>query len=193
MSQSSSWPLHVSPGGAQASQLHEALQVRVPTELHDVEQVPEDPAGQAKPLSAVPSQSSSCPLHVSAGAVQEPQVQLALHPRRPAEPQVVEHEPVAPGAQAKPSSGVVSQSSSMPLHDSTGGVQAPPVGGVQPSVQAPAPVVPQVVVQTVERPTAQAKSSSVEPSQSSSTPLQDSTVDDGAQEYSQPGAPSRSW
>jgi len=193
VSQSSSWPLHVSPGGVQASQLQETLQVRLPTELQEVEQAPDEPAGQAKPSSAVPSQSSSRPLQASAGAAQAPQVQSAAHGRVPVEPHVVEQAPPVPGVQAKPSSGVVSQSSSTPLHDSTGGVQAAPVGGVQPSVQGPAPDVPQVVVHAVERPTAQAKSSSVEPSQSSSTPLQDSAVEDGVHAYSQPGAPSRSW
>jgi hypothetical protein len=192
-SQSSSAPLHDSAGAAQASQAQEALQTRVPEEPQEVTQVPVEPAGQSKPSSAVPSQSSSRPLQVSAGAAHASHMQATLQPREPAEPQEVTQEPKEPGAQAKPSSGTVSQSSSSPLHDSAGGRHAAPVGGVQAGEHAPLPTVPHEVVQGVARPTAQAKSSSVKPSQSSSTPLHDSAVPEGEQAYSQPGAPSRSW
>ena len=60
-----------------------------------------------------------------------------------------------PGQQRKPLSQAPSQSSSSPLQDSAGGVQAEPVGLVQPIWQIPEPVDPQVVVQSTVKPRAQ--------------------------------------
>jgi hypothetical protein len=191
-SQSSSRPLHDSAGGPQAPQVQEPEQAWVPIEPHEVEQVPVAPEAHSKPSSAIPSQSSSSPLQVSAGAAQGPQPHAASHPRVPAEPHVVTQEPLVPGEQAKPSSGTASQSSSSPLHDSGGGRHPAPAGGSQAGEHAPAPLVPQLVVHGVERPTAHGNPSSVVPSQSSSTPLHTSGAPDGVQAYSHPGAPSRS-
>jgi hypothetical protein len=82
---------------------------------------------------------------------------------------------VAPAQQAKPSSQTVSQSSSDPLHVSTGGVHAPGAGVPHDAVQVPVPVVPHDAVQLVGSPAQQVEPSSHVPSQSSSCPLQIST------------------
>jgi hypothetical protein len=63
-------------------------------------------------------------LHVSPGGVQAPKAHAPLQDCVPVEPQVVEHVALAPAQQPKPSSHSVSQSSSRPLHVSTGGVHA---------------------------------------------------------------------
>ena len=110
-------------------------------------------------------------VHVPVGHVLHvPQVQASEHVRV-CVPQVQARVSTALAQHSEPSSQVVSQSSSTPLHDSAGGVQASGAGGVQAIEQAPEPVEPQVVVQLTIAPTAQSESSSVAPSQSSSAPL----------------------
>jgi hypothetical protein len=76
-----------------------------------------------------------------------------------------------PMRQGKPSSGTVSQSSSIMLHVSTGGVQSPGAGSAQVSLHNALPVVPQNVVQGSEAPRMHGKPSSRTRSQSSSSPL----------------------
>ena len=48
-----------------------ALQVSAPAEPQVVEQARDEPAAHANPLSAAPSQSSSAPLHASAGGAHD--------------------------------------------------------------------------------------------------------------------------
>jgi hypothetical protein len=100
------------------------------------------------PSSVTPSQSSSAPLHVSA-ALQALQVQEPEHVCVPDPPHEVEQPPVEPMTHAKPSSVEPSQSSSRPLHVSTGPPQAPQV---QEAVQMRVPV-PQEVEQACVEPT----------------------------------------
>jgi hypothetical protein len=71
------------------------------------------------------SQSSSTPLQISTGGMQAPVVQVGLHVLVPVEPQVVVQPVTAPRTHAKPSSAMVSQSSSTPLQVSEGGVHVP--------------------------------------------------------------------
>src|SRR5687767_8622842 len=99
----------------------------------------------------VPSQSSSTPLHVSAGAAHALHVQPAPHDRVPDDPQLVAQAPPVPRTQARPSSGAPSQSSSAPLQDSSGGahaVHAPPT-------QRDVPAVMQLVVHDIVAPPGQ--------------------------------------
>jgi hypothetical protein len=121
------------------------------------------------PSSAVPSQSSSAPLQLSAGGVHVSHVHIELHVREPVEPQLVVQLPVEPAVHSTLSSTVPSQSSSMLLQASAGGTQLP---RVHVESQVRVPVVPQPVVQLVVDPTAHEKPSSTVASQSSSTPLQ---------------------
>jgi hypothetical protein len=120
-------------------------------------------------------QSSSRPLHTSDGGGHAGPLgisQVAVHAPLPVEPQVVVQATVEPGTQAESSSVNPSQSSSRPLQPSAGGVQAAGAGRVQLAVQVPVPVEPQLVVQATAVPAAQTAGSSVNPSQSSSLPLQ---------------------
>src|SRR5690606_13387547 len=129
-SQSSSIPLQLSAGSAHAegaAGMHALVQVPVPVEPQLVVQLALCPAAQAKPSSRVPSQSSSTPLHTSAGGVHAAPLGIAhalVHAPLPVVPHEVVHETLAPSAQAKPSSGAPSQSSSMPLQVSAGGAHA---------------------------------------------------------------------
>jgi hypothetical protein len=167
-SQSSSWPLQLSAGGTQLPQAQVLLHVRVPVEPQLVVQLDVEPRQQLHPSSHVPSQSSSTPLHVSAGGVQLPQAQDVLHVRVPVEPQLVVQLPLVPRQQAHVSSHRPSQSSSMPLQVSDGGTQLPQA---QELLHVRVPVVPQLVVQLPLVPRQQAHVSSQPPSQSSSMPL----------------------
>jgi len=150
---------------------HEEVQVLVPVEPHEVMQLPVEPLQQANPLSHVPSQSSSMPLHVSAGGLHAPQLHVALQILVPVEPQPVGQDSVEPRQQANPLSHAPSQSSSMPLHVSAGGVQSAGDGMVQSSPHTPVPALPHVVVQLTEVPITQSNVSSAAPLQLSSIPL----------------------
>jgi len=96
-------------------------------------------------------------------------MQVAPQLRVPVEPQLVVQDPIVPGVHSLVSSMLPSQSSSTLLHPSAGGVHAP---SVQLLSQRREPVEPQLVVQLVDIPRTHPKSSSVEPSQSSSRALQ---------------------
>ena len=104
----------------------------------------------------MPSQSSSAPLQVSAGGVQDPQAQADEQTRVPLDPHEFVQEPVLPRQHPRPSSHAPSQSSSIPLQFSAGGVHALPDGSWQSSVQVPDPVDPQEVVQLTVSPLEQA-------------------------------------
>ena len=143
-SQSSSWPSQISAGGTQLPQAQLLSQVFWPAEPQDVVQLSVAPAAQMKPLSAAPSQSSSRPLQLSAGGLQALQAQPLAQVLSPVEPQEVVQLPVAASTQAKPLSLLPSQSSSLPLQLSAGGMQ---LFQVQAAPQAPAPTVPQLVLQ----------------------------------------------
>ena len=143
-SQSSSMPLQVSPGGTQNPQSHEPVHVRLPVLPQVVVQVPDWPAQHAKVSSHSPSQSSSAPLHVSAGGTQLPHMHEPEQVRVPVVPQLVEQLVLVPEQQVHPSSHRPSQSSSMPLHVSEGGVQLPQVHEPE---QRRVPEDPQLVVQ----------------------------------------------
>jgi hypothetical protein len=191
-SQSSSMPLQDSGGGVQGFQVQDPEQLRVPVEPQTAAHVPVAPRQQSKSSSQRVSPSSSMPLQASPVAVHVPQAQAALQVCEPGAPVDVVQEPACPWQQPRPLSQAVSQSSSRPLHDSAGGVQAAPFGIAQASEQLPAPPEPQAVVQETDSPTWQGKPSSVWPSQLSSTPLQDSVGDATEHSYSQPGMPSAS-
>jgi hypothetical protein len=179
MSQSSSAPLQISGGTAQSAAAageQDKVQVPVPTEPHVVVQPARLPWAHGKPLSIAVSQSSSAALHVSLGGVQAAgngRSQTAVQVPVPVVPQAVVHVVDVPWTQAKSSSAGPSQSSSPPLQVSGGGAQASPVGGTQPAVHVPVPVVPHVVVQETGSPGAHCpgSSSSVAVSQSSSMEL----------------------
>jgi hypothetical protein len=160
--------------GAQheAGQVQLAWQVQVPAATPappQVVQVALLPAQQTKPLSQAPSQSSSTPLQDSIGGWHVPQAQPAPQKRLPVLPQEVAHEPVVPRQQPG-SSQVPSQSSSILLQVSAGGVQVPQP---QELLQVCDPAVMHVVVQGWVAPRQQPGSSQA-PSQSSSLPLQTS-------------------
>jgi hypothetical protein len=161
--------LQLSIGGLQLPHAQLPEQVRFPVEPQLVVQLPISPAIQVWFSSMEPSQSSSVALHVSVGGEQLPQAQLPEQVRLPIEPQVVTQEPVAPAQQAKPSSQVALQSSSIPLQISAGGEH---VLQPQEPLQVRVPVVPQLVVQDPLVPAQQVKVSSQLESQSSSIPLQ---------------------
>jgi hypothetical protein len=113
-------------------------------------------------------------LQLSAGGTQVPQVHEAEQVLVPLDPQDVVHVDVAPAQQAEPLSQTVSQSSSLPLQDSAGGVQEEGGGSVQVELHVPLPVEAQVVVQETGWFCMQAKPSSIRVSPSSSAPLQSS-------------------
>jgi len=150
-SQSSSTPLHVSPGGVHDPQLQELEHTLDPVVPQLDVQEPEDPLQQVKPLSHVPSQSSSAPLQVSAGGLQAPHTHDELHVLVPVLPQEVVQLPVVPLQQAMPgpSSHVPLQSSSTPLHVSSGGTQLLQVHVAE---QIMLPVVPHDEVQVLDSP-----------------------------------------
>src|SRR5688572_4515462 len=142
-SQSSSAPLQVSAGGVQPPGTVQAdEQVRVPIVPQLVMHASVVPAQQPKPSSQAVSQSSSAPLQISAGGVQlAGTVQLVEHVREPVLPQLVVHERLEPRQHAKPSSHIVSQSSSAPLQVSAGGLHVP---HPQLPLQSLVPVEPQL-------------------------------------------------
>jgi hypothetical protein len=168
VSQSSSVPLHVSAGGLHAPHAHEPLQVREPDEPQLVVHVPLEPAAHVKPSSTIVSQSSSIPLHASAGGAHEPHAHDAVQVREPVEPQLEVHAPLEPAAHVKPSSTSASQSSSSPLQVSAGGLHVP---HVHIALQVREPAEPQLVVHAPIAPAAQVRLSSMRVSQSSSAPL----------------------
>jgi hypothetical protein len=181
-SQSSSRPLHSSAAvqSAPAGIPHVAVQVPRPTVSQDVRHGVGSPEMQANVSSVWPSQLSSPPLHVSSGTLHAEgrgASQAAEHRPVPLDLQRVSHGVTAPATQSKSSSDSSSQSSSCPLHASSGGVQADPSGGVQSAVQIPVPVGPRPAVTShdvehaVEAPARHVASSSVAPSQSSSFAL----------------------
>jgi hypothetical protein len=122
-----------------------------------------------KPLSQPLTQSSSSPLHVSLGGVQLPHVQSPAHVRDPVEPHAVAHPSTASLQHAKPLSQPLTQSSSSPLHASSGGVHTP---HEQSSAHVRDPVDPHAVVHPSTASLQHAKPSSQPFAQSSSTPLQ---------------------
>jgi hypothetical protein len=131
------------------------VQVPEPIVPQVVVQATGSPGAHVLSSSTSVSQSSSRLLHISPGGVHEPQAQDAEQTREPMELHVVVHEPALPATQAKPLSGVPSQSSSAPLQASAGGVHDGPVGREQLDVQGPVPVVPQVVEQVTVAPATQ--------------------------------------
>jgi hypothetical protein len=190
-SQSSSTALQVSAGGVQAAPVGTAqasVQVPEPVVPQVAVQATDRPRTHAKVSSVSPSQSSSIALHVSAGGAQAAPMgiaQVSVQVPEPVVPQVAEQETTRPRTHGKVWSVTVSQSSSIALQVSTGGVQSAGDGIVQISVQVPEPVVPQVVVHaTPARPCRHAKSSSVPASQSSSIALQ---VSPGGVQVAAPG------
>jgi hypothetical protein len=132
------------------------------------------PAQHPNPLSHVVSQSSSIPLHDSAGVMHVPGVQLAEQTVEPVLPQPVVQGTTASAQHPKPLSQTVSQSSSNPLHVSAGPRHAVAAGGLQLSSHSPVPGVPHAVVHAITMPAAHGKPSSTARSQSSSKPLHSS-------------------
>jgi len=117
--QSSSMPLHVSPGGMQSLHMQTAEHCLVPFVPQDVVHAPVSPRQHANVLSQLPSQSSSAPLQISAGGVHKegPGIEQSIvHNPAPVEPQTVVHATSRPILQSKFSSIFPSQLSSMPLH-----------------------------------------------------------------------------
>jgi len=106
-SQSSSIPLQVSLGTVHAdgaAGMHALVQVPVPVEPHEVVQLALRPAAHVKPSSTVPSQSSSAPLHTSAGGAHAAPVGIAhalVHVPLPVVPHALVHVTRAPSTQAK--------------------------------------------------------------------------------------------
>jgi hypothetical protein len=150
-------PGEQTPSLSQLPHVLASLQVRVP-------QYPQD---SMEPGTHSPSSTQS----------HGPQLQSERHVLSwcPAVP----HEPpssTSPTQQLKLLSHWSLQSSSSPLHDSSGGVQAEAGGAAHVSVQIPVPCVEQDVVHSTSAPIAQSKPLSTTPSQSSSTPLQISSV-----------------
>jgi hypothetical protein len=179
--QSSSRPLHVSAPAAHpvpVGMSQEVVHTPVPVVPQSVVHVTELPITHAKVSSGPPVQSSSRPLHVSAGGVHAEGTGIVHVDEQvpvPVEPHVVVQDVDRPITQAKVSSASPLQLSSTPLQISAPAAQSVPVGTVQVLVQVPEPVEPQVVVQATVDPAAQSNPSSGSPSQSSSTPLQVST------------------
>jgi hypothetical protein len=167
-SQLSSRPLHTSAGATHAPCAQAAEQVREPVVPHGVVQAAALPCAQAKPSSMAPSQSSSRPLHTSAGGTHAPSAQSPSQARVPMVPQAVAHATEPPRTHAKPLSATPSQSSSRPLHVSAGGRH--PVASPA-ALQIVVPMVPHAVVQGV---LIEQQPSSTRPSQLSSRPLHDS-------------------
>jgi hypothetical protein len=111
--------LHVSTGGAHAPHAQvPGSHVRDPVVPQVVVQLPVAPAQHAKTSSHAPLQSSSTPLHVSAGGLHTPHEQTALHVREPVVPHPVVQLPIEPRQHANPSSHAASQFSSIPSQSS---------------------------------------------------------------------------
>ena len=119
--------------------------------------------------SIAASQSSSRPLHASAGGLQLPHAHVPPQSLLPVEAQPVVQLPTDPLQQAKPSSQSMSQSSSTALHVSAGGVHAP---HAQAALHMRVPVEPQLAVHEPLVPDGHVKPLSMTTLQSSSTPLQ---------------------
>jgi hypothetical protein len=115
-SQSSSRPLHVSVGGEQALKVQPTPHRRLPVEPQCVVQLDVAPAQQPKPSSQAPLQSSSTPLHVSAGGEQIDQPHARPQVRSPVVPQLVGHVSVLPRQQVDRESQPPLQSLSSPSH-----------------------------------------------------------------------------
>jgi hypothetical protein len=164
-SQSSSTLLQTS-AAVHAPQTHVAEHVREPGVAHVVEHEPLLPCRHPKSSSVLPSQSSSTLLQISVAA-HAPQTHVAEHVRVPGVPHVVVQDPLVPCGHPKPSSVLPSQSSSTLLQISA--AAHAPHAHVAEHVREPA--VPHVVVHDPVLPWRQPKSSSVRPSQSSSTLL----------------------
>ncbi len=169
VSQSSSSWLQISSGGSQSPHSHAMEQVLVPVEWQEVVHEPSRPAQHASPLSHTLSQSSSTPLHVSAGGVQEPQAQEEEQTLLPVESQDVVHAPSSSLQHANPLSHASSQSSSAPLHVSGGGLH---VLQLHVDVQVLIPAELHAVVQNSVIPLQHSSPLSQNVSQSSSPPLQ---------------------
>jgi hypothetical protein len=98
-SQSSSTPLQVSAGGVQGPQAQADEQTRVPLDPHEVVHEPVLPRQHPRPSSHAPSQSSSAPLHVSAGGMQalpDGSWQRSVQVPDPVDPQEVVQPTVSP-------------------------------------------------------------------------------------------------
>jgi hypothetical protein len=171
MSQLSSMPLHASVGGTQEPQPHDALHVCTPVEPHAVVHAREAPIWQSKPSSTFMSQSSSVPLHDSAGGMQAPGAQSTPQVLVPVEPHVVTQLLVLPEQHPSPSSHAPLQSSSRPLHVSAGGEHTDQLQ-VEPQVRMP--VLPHAVMQPSVVPLQHVEAESHVPSQSLSRPSQTS-------------------
>jgi hypothetical protein len=117
-SQSSSRPLQVSAGGVHVPNVQLDPHERVPLDPHVVVHVPVLPTQHAKPSSHAPLQSSSTPLHVSAGGEQIDQPHVAPQVRSPVVPQVVTHMSVVPRQHVDRESQPPVQSLSRPSHTS---------------------------------------------------------------------------
>lgn len=168
--QDRSIPGEQSPEGAeQEPQVHVDEHTRAPAP-HVPEQVSRAPGRHMKPLSMVPSQSSSIPLQVSTGGVHVPQVQEVEQRRLPVDPQAVGQLSVRPEQQANPLSQAPSPSSSIPLQVSMGIVLEHELH-VHPATQRRFPVRPSGVRQVSDAPRTQSYVSSLRLSQLSSIPL----------------------
>jgi hypothetical protein len=113
--------LHVSAGVTHVPGVQLAEQTVDPVLPQPVVQGTTWSAQHPKPLSQTVSQSSSAPLHVSAGPrhdVAAGGLQFGSHSPVPGVPHAVVHATSVPAAQGKLSSIAVSQSSSKPLHSS---------------------------------------------------------------------------
>jgi hypothetical protein len=193
--QLSSQPLpQVSAAAQQLPATHPAAQTWLPEVPQAVRQASVVPAQQPNPSSQLPLQLSSSPLHVSAGGLQAPQLQLGEQLRLPVVPQPVLQGPVAPRQHSPtPSSQMPLQLSSTPLQVSGGGLQVPQL---QVELQLRVPLEPQGLLHAPLEPRQHSKSSSHSPSPSSSVPLQASPLAlqvpqlQSAPQVRAPGAPS---
>src|SRR5688572_29824183 len=108
--------------------VHAGVHVRIPGVPHVVVQEPVWPRQEAKVSSHIILQLSSSPLQISAVvAGHVPFEQVAVQVRVPGPPHIVVQALVVPRQQANPLSHAPLQSSSIPLHISAGGMQAPAV------------------------------------------------------------------
>jgi hypothetical protein len=162
--------LHVPPAHPpQEPQVHDAEHVRAsePPQVQARDSVL--PRQQVNVSSQAVSPSSSVPLHSSSPVEHVPQAQPGAQVRAPSAPVGVVQAATSPRQQARPFSHTPSQSSSAPLQSSAGGAHG---SHEQAAEQRLVPVEPQGVAQPSVAPAMQEKSSSVAPSQSSSSALQ---------------------
>ena len=131
VSQSSSPDPHRSVGGMQALQVQSLRHERIPEEPQLVVHAMVAPCTHANTSSGAPLQSSSIPVHVSAGAAQTLQPHDAPQVRLPVVPQLVMHDSVAPRQHVKPSSQPLAQSSSAPLQTSGASGEVPGSASLQ--------------------------------------------------------------